>query len=1834
MVTTRSITPASALNHVLSEALGAGGADAPMRLAIVAAGAETITDFMELTRSDLAEVTFNVDDREQRLTIVQRNKLLAVQAWYHSLPTPSLSSWFDLNAIVFDAFRNQQALPPAAGIPQANPPPDTGAGASTSDSIVVSPPAKVPSAADEFAKGTKRSVDAYKDFKDFKQWNIWHRHLRAVGRLHGLDKVFDSNYIPSNDDDKALFKMQQDFAFSVLTTHVLESRGLLIVRKYSEFDKNPELYGDAQKIYAELVAEYQEGTTAFLTADALEQSILTFTLDSKWNKGVVTFLTSFRHKLMDYDNVLSSAMDDKWKCNRLHAALCPHKEMNSHVSSLNIQAKAIALQTGTALKTLPYEEFYATLLDYAKSIDKTNADLAKQQRASHQTERLTNNNSRQSGRGNGNHGGSGGRGDNRTNNSGGRGGNFQSTSSSWIAPDKWNKMSAAERDAHKAKHRANKDGKSTQPSSGTTTTTSVPAAVQINTSDVQSTITVPTTTAPTTPGGVLRQMLSHSSAHSTTTDMSANAPINEIEINGHRYWYFQGVHKLTYHICHFDVDVAASKGALIDGGANGGMSGDDVRVIEQTSVTADVTGLADHKVTNLPISTVAAVLQTTTGPVVGIFHQYAHHGMGKTVHSIPQLRSFGLSVDDSSRKHGGSQRILTPDGYVIPLHIRDGLAYMDMHPPSDDEYSSLPHVFMTSDVPWDPTSLDNEFDDADINCPMPDDFAFIDPRINDYGEIMPPLLDHDLYVDQCIRTVRALQVTASKHAVKPKGPTLEALRPHFGWVPLDRIKKTLENTTQFFRASVSHPFRKHFKSHFPAANVRHLNEWFATDTFFSDTPAHDDGILGHGGATMLQLFAGKESSFLAGYPMREEGQMPHTFEDFIRDHGAPIGLFSDNAKTQIGKAVKTIERMYCISDAQCEPHHQHQNYAERRIQDVKRLTNNIMDRTGTPPQLWLLCTMFVIYLLNHLANDLGIIPLTACFGVMADVSALLSFHWWQPVYYAVDNDFPSQSPEKLGRWVGIAEKQGDALTYLILTNDTLQVIPRSAVRPAADSMFPNARAPANSKLTGGEPTKSGNIYSVADQLGVDPVDLKLPLFSPEELIGLTFLLDEEDGQTFRAKVGKKINDKDADNHQKIKFLIQVGDEERGYEEIMAYNELSDLIERQHEAEVNGELQAWAFKGIAGHQGPLKVGNPLYKGSSYNVLVQWEDGSQTYEPLTIMIKDDPITCARYAVDNGLLETAGWKSLKRIASREKIFKRMLQQSKLKSQRRGICYKFGVRVPRNYKEAIMLDQQNGDTLWKDAIDTEMDQVVHEYKTFKDLGPNAKPPDGYKRINVHLIFDVKQTLKRKARLVAGGHMTDPPKDSVYSGVVSLRSLRIITFLAELNGLELMAADIGNAYLEAHTKEKVYCIAGSEFGELAGHVLVFNKALYGLRTSDARFHERLADTLRDLGFTPSLADPDVWIHDAGDVWEYVCTYVDDLLVAMKNAKEFMDRLQSEPWNYKLKGIEEPKYHLGGDFFRDKDGTLCYGAQTYIKRMISNYKTMFGDKPREYVSPLEDKDHPELDLSEFCNEDDIEKFQSLIGALQWTISLCRFDIANAVMTLSRYRAAPRIGHLDRAKRICGYLRKYSHGAIRFRTGIPSHAEQAHKIQEYDWFYTVYGNPTEEISPSLPVPKGKPVRLTTFVDANLMHDLTTGRSATGILHFLNQTPIDWFSKRQNTVETATYGSEYNAARSGTDQVIDLRFTMRAFGVPIDGRTWMFGDNESVITSSTIPHSVLKKRHNALSYHRVREAIAANIMHFLHLDGSENCADVLTKIQSHTKIWPLIEPLLFWKGETRK
>ena len=189
-----------------------------------------------------------------------------------------------------------------------------------------------------------------------------------------------------------------------------------------------------------------------------------------------------------------------------------------------------------------------------------------------------------------------------------------------------------------------------------------------------------------------------------------------------------------------------------------------------------------------------------------------------------------------------------------------------------------------------------------------------------------------------------------------------------------------------------------------------------------------------------------------------------------------------------------------------------------------------------------------------------------------------------------------------------------------------------------------------------------------------------------------------------------------------------------------------------------------------------------------------------------------------------------------------------------------------------------------------------------------------------------------------------------------------------------------------------------------------------------------------------------------------------------------------------------------------------------------------------------------------------------------------------------------------------------------------------KDQEYDWTRSVYSGACELIPYDIPKPLGKHVQTTHYVDANLHHDLATGKAVTAVLHFLNQTPIDAYTKRQSTVETGKYGSEFVAARTAVDQIIDIRTTLRYLGVPIRDKSYMFGDNRLVVTSSTIPNSTISKRHHLASYHRVREAITARYISFQWKDGKSNPADILSKHWEFAPVWPMLKPILFWMGET--
>ena len=201
------------------------------------------------------------------------------------------------------------------------------------------------------------------------------------------------------------------------------------------------------------------------------------------------------------------------------------------------------------------------------------------------------------------------------------------------------------------------------------------------------------------------------------------------------------------------------------------------------------------------------------------------------------------------------------------------------------------------------------------------------------------------------------------------------------------------------------------------------------------------------------------------------------------------------------------------------------------------------------------------------------------------------------------------------------------------------------------------------------------------------------------------------------------------------------------------------------------------------------------------------------------------------------------------------------------------------------------------------------------------------------------------------------------------------------------------------------------------------------------------------------------------------------------------------------------------------------------------------------------------------------------------------------MTMSGFRIAPRVGHLTRLRRICGYLVRYANGFIRVRMEKPDYSA----LLDYDqsWLRSVYGEVKESLPDNCPIPRGKSICTTAYKDANLYHDMATGRAVTGILHFINKTPIDWYSKKQSTVETATYGSEFTSAKTAIQQTRGLCTTLRYLGVPVDDTSYMFGDDGSVVTSSTIPDSQLGRRPLALSYHYVREAVASGMVKFHHI-----------------------------------
>jgi hypothetical protein len=226
---------------------------------------------------------------------------------------------------------------------------------------------------------------------------------------------------------------------------------------------------------------------------------------------------------------------------------------------------------------------------------------------------------------------------------------------------------------------------------------------------------------------------------------------------------------------------------------------------------------------------------------------------------------------------------------------------------------------------------------------------------------------------------------------------------------------------------------------------------------------------------------------------------------------------------------------------------------------------------------------------------------------------------------------------------------------------------------------------------------------------------------------------------------------------------------------------------------------------------------------------------------------------------------------------------------------------------------------------------------------------------------------------------------------------------------------------------------------------------------------------------------------------------------------------------------------------------------------------------------MESDYRPELDVSPLLGPDKANYYQSQLGILRWVVELGRMDIATEVSMLAAHNALPQEGHLAAVFRIYSYLKTKPNARLVFD---PTYVNIHYAAFPHENWGDFYGDVSEAIPPNAPPPLGKPVEIRCYVDADYAGDKVTRRSRTSIIIFLNNAPIVWYTKKQNTVETRSFGSEFVALKVTTEMLRGLRYKLRMMGIPIAGPSYIYCDNNSVVINSSRPPSTLKKKSNSI------------------------------------------------------
>ena len=738
-----------ALQHVLRNVLVLADTD-PIPSSFVLHGISTITDLINFPREDIPSLTYQSEDVFLPLHRGNVGLLMAFQAFFiestkHS-PFTSLQQFLDMTQDDFDTFRiSPSYYAPLLGHTSTSPP---------NMSSTTTPRNPVL----DFKRGMKRDISHFRPLKNDSQFDSWYRHTLSQARAQGVEEVLDPSYQPSSHTEQALFTEKQKYMFAVFESTLFTDKGKALVRKY--YDSF-----DAQKCFHALQTYALSSTRAAIDSSALLSYITSVRYgDGSWRGSSHAFILHWQEQVRKYETLVQPIdhFSGGQKRTMLENVVHPLAELRA----IKIQADHHRVQSG---QSLTYDQYSDLLLSAATSYDaqflSKSANRSSARKVyqhdldTHPVEEANNecfdidsdpivlqahvSSQRQS---------------------------FPTPSSSRLPRNIWNQLSIDDRklwdklslrsksllSKHSSLSPSSNSGNLLQNISAHEFLTFLDSSISDNSSSPASSTIPSTQSEPTTasssgtsesllahvtkrtslPPGDIRRVLSTfgklsadvTSATSLQSDIPASSgaslPSAPTSINMANLTYAVAVHR--------NVRV----GALIDRGANGGIAGDDLRLINRTGRQVDIQGIDNHQLVDIPIVTAGAVLNTQRGPVIGIFHQYAYTGKGRSIHSSSQLEHFLNDVNDRSRKvKGGLQRITTVDGYIIPMRIHSGLPYIDMRPYTDDEWESLPHVVLTSDMDWNPSIMDNDIiDDSQYDDESHPFQAFQDSLFDEFGD--------------------------------------------------------------------------------------------------------------------------------------------------------------------------------------------------------------------------------------------------------------------------------------------------------------------------------------------------------------------------------------------------------------------------------------------------------------------------------------------------------------------------------------------------------------------------------------------------------------------------------------------------------------------------------------------------------------------------------------------------------------------------------------------------------------------------------------------------------------------------------------------------------------------------------------------------------------------------------------------------------------------------------------------------------------------------------------------------------------------------------------------